>query len=87
MIVMIFVSQNNFLNGPGISDRLLGFYPMVYWQNHNSSLVSQTHLNSFERTVLKEQKQSFFLNVTNCFQKRENGSHVTADHVIGYLAR
>ena len=27
MIVMIFVTQNNFLNGPGISDRLLGFYP------------------------------------------------------------
>ena len=24
MIVMIFVTQNNFLNGPGISDRLLG---------------------------------------------------------------
>ena len=27
MIVMIFVTQNNFSNGPGISDRLLGFYP------------------------------------------------------------
>ena len=27
MIVIIFVTQNNFLNGPGISDRLLGFYP------------------------------------------------------------
>ena len=27
MIVMIFVTQNNFLNGPGISDCLLGFYP------------------------------------------------------------
>ncbi len=26
-IVMIFVTQNNFKNGPGISDRLLGFYP------------------------------------------------------------
>ena len=26
MIVMIFLTQNNFLNGPGISDRLLGFY-------------------------------------------------------------
>ena len=26
MIVMIFVAQNNFYNGPGISDRLLGFY-------------------------------------------------------------
>ena len=26
MIVMIFVTQNNFQNGPGISDRLLGFY-------------------------------------------------------------
>ena len=25
-IVMIFVTQNNFKNGPGISDRLLGFY-------------------------------------------------------------
>ena len=25
MIVMIFVTQNNFQNGPGISDRLLGF--------------------------------------------------------------
>ena len=24
-IVMIFVTQNNFLNGPGILDRLLGF--------------------------------------------------------------
>ena len=27
MIVMIFVTQNNFSNGPGISDRLLGLYP------------------------------------------------------------
>ena len=27
MIVMIFVTQNNFLNGPGISNCLLGFYP------------------------------------------------------------
>ena len=27
MIVMIFVTLNNFLNGLGISDRLLGFYP------------------------------------------------------------
>ena len=27
MIVMIFVTPQNFLNGPGISDRLLGFYP------------------------------------------------------------
>ena len=27
MIVMIFVTQNNFENYPGISDRLLGFYP------------------------------------------------------------
>ena len=26
MIVMIFVTQNNFKNGPGISDRLLAFY-------------------------------------------------------------
>ena len=26
MIVMIFVTQNNFENAPGISDRLLGFY-------------------------------------------------------------
>ena len=26
MIVMIFVTQNNFENGPGISNRLLGFY-------------------------------------------------------------
>ena len=26
MIVMIFVTQNNFLNGQGISDQLLGFY-------------------------------------------------------------
>ena len=26
MIEMIFVTQNNFLNGPGISDRHLGFY-------------------------------------------------------------
>ena len=26
MIMMIFVTQNNFLNGPGFSDRLLGFY-------------------------------------------------------------
>ena len=26
MIVMIFLTQNNFLNGPGICDRLLGFY-------------------------------------------------------------
>ena len=25
MIMMIFVTQNNFKNGPGISDRLLGF--------------------------------------------------------------
>ena len=26
MIVIIFVTQNNFSNGPGISNRLLGFY-------------------------------------------------------------
>ena len=26
MIVMIFVTQNNFKNGPGIFDHLLGFY-------------------------------------------------------------
>ena len=26
MIVRIFLTSNNFLNGPGISDRLLGFY-------------------------------------------------------------
>ena len=26
MTVMIFVTQNNFKNDPGISDRLLGFY-------------------------------------------------------------
>ena len=26
-VVMIFVTQRNFSNGPGISDRLLGFYP------------------------------------------------------------
>ena len=29
MIVMIFVTQNNFVNGPGISDCLLGFYPKL----------------------------------------------------------
>ena len=28
MTVMIFVTQNNSQNGPGISDRLLGFYPV-----------------------------------------------------------
>ena len=30
MIVMIFVTQNNFQNGPGISDCLLGFYPVLF---------------------------------------------------------
>ena len=29
-IVMIFVNQNNFKNGPGISDRLLGFLPILF---------------------------------------------------------
>ena len=29
MIVMIFVTQKNFLNGPGISDHLLGFYHIL----------------------------------------------------------
>ena len=29
MIVMIFVTQNNFQNGPGVSNLLLGFYPFV----------------------------------------------------------
>ena len=29
MIVMIFVAQNSCLNGPGISDRLLGFYHLL----------------------------------------------------------
>ena len=28
-IVMIFVTQDNFKNGPGISDRLLGFYQEI----------------------------------------------------------
>ena len=27
LMIVIFVTQNNFLNGPGISDCLLGFYP------------------------------------------------------------
>ena len=32
MIVMIFVTQNNFSNGPGISDHLLGFYlTIIKW--------------------------------------------------------
>ena len=34
MIVMILVTQNNFLNGPGTSDRILAFYPdtdFVHW--------------------------------------------------------
>ena len=26
LMIVIFVTQNNFKNGPGISDRLLGFY-------------------------------------------------------------
>ena len=26
LMIVIFVTQNNFQNGPGISDRLLGFY-------------------------------------------------------------
>ena len=30
-IVMIFVTQNNFLNGEGISDRLLGFYQFFFF--------------------------------------------------------
>ena len=29
MIVMIFVTKSNFKNGPGISDRLLGFYRIL----------------------------------------------------------
>ena len=29
MIVIIFVTQNNFLNGPGISDCVLGFYLFI----------------------------------------------------------
>ena len=29
IVTMIFVTQNNFKNGPGISDRLLGFYRFV----------------------------------------------------------
>ena len=35
-IVKIFATQNNFKNGPGISDRLLGFYPILghKYQNH-----------------------------------------------------
>ena len=31
MIVMIFVTQNNLLSCPGISDRLLVFYPKHPW--------------------------------------------------------
>ena len=30
MIVVISVTQNSFKNGPGISDRLLGFYPRYF---------------------------------------------------------
>ena len=40
MIVMIFVTQNNFKNGPGISDRLLGFYQSYAQLFHLGSLQS-----------------------------------------------
>ena len=44
MTVMIFVTQNNSQNGPGISDRLLGFYPVP-------SSVSAEHVtNCSQRT-------------------------------------
>ena len=36
MIVMIFVTQNNFQNGPGIFDRLLGFYPELSFIGKNA---------------------------------------------------
>ena len=32
MTVMLFVTQNNFKNGPGISDHLLGFYLAFFFQ-------------------------------------------------------
>ena len=46
MIVMIFVTQNNFLNGPGVSDHLLEFYPgftgNILFSTVNSMKVTAT---------------------------------------------
>ena len=40
MIVMIFVTRKNFQNGPGISDRFLGFYLTGYcWYNMQSQIL------------------------------------------------
>ena len=50
MSVMIFVTQNNFQNGPGISDRLLGFYPSEIG-NRLTSSTTTTKSFSFDRFV------------------------------------
>ena len=49
MIVMIFVTQNNFLNGPGISDRLSPW------------ILPRCELTSVERLGTTEGRRSFTL--------------------------
>ena len=48
LMIVIFVTQNNFQNGPGISDRLLGFYPTfllaVYSPPGRSPEKAELHL-------------------------------------------
>ena len=39
MIVVIFVTQNNFENGPGISDLLLGFYRCLIFPHFKTDSV------------------------------------------------
>ena len=44
MIVMIFVTQNNFLNVPGISDHLFGFYQTntyIYMIANNNDITKK----------------------------------------------
>ena len=49
MIVMIFLTKNNFLNGPGISDSLPGFYLSGMF-NHKTFNADHVRLTSSKHT-------------------------------------
>ena len=51
--LMIFVTQNNFLNGPRISDHLLGFYP-TFFPNKQMPCIYRVTLvtDSLKRLIL-----------------------------------
>ena len=52
MIVIIFLTQNSFQNGPGISDRLLGFYRTVHCVRYLVFNTSPTSTLSVTKTII-----------------------------------